>query len=49
MEIVLLTPDELQAAIRFGEVNALGAIAALTLALNSGLVDNGRMPGQESH
>ncbi|MEI6279049.1 MAG: NUDIX hydrolase [Verrucomicrobiae bacterium] len=33
MELVLLTPDELQAAIRSGEVNALGAIAALTLAL----------------
>jgi len=48
MEIVLLTPDELQAAIRSGDVNALGAIAALTLALNSGLVDNGRLNDQES-
>ena len=49
MEIVLLAPDEVQAAIRSGEVKALGAIAALSLALNSGLVDNGRLRDQKSH
>lgn len=36
MQLALLTAAELRAVILAGEVNALGSIAALTLALNSG-------------
>ncbi|TWU39592.1 NUDIX hydrolase [Novipirellula artificiosorum] len=39
MELVWLAPDELQASIHAGEVNSLGAIAAITLAFNAGLLN----------
>lgn len=43
MQLVLLTAAQLRAAILAGEVNALGSIAALTLAMNSG-----PLPGAQS-
>jgi len=43
MQLVLLTTAQLRSAIIAGEVNVLGAIAALALALNPALIPMGKL------